>query len=73
MPAWLIKALPFLRGLLPMNKIAAWVVGVVLVVIAGIAGVKGEDVKKEFCSIEKLPESPKIEISAPAEKVDEKK
>jgi hypothetical protein len=62
MSSFLVKVLPVLRGLLPMNKIAAWVVSAFLVVLAGVAGLKGDDIKAEICKAEALPA---VELPAP--------
>lgn len=64
----LVKVLPILRGLLPMNKIAAWVMGAILVVLAGVAGLKGEEIKQEMCAAPSLPAvsvSPAAPVEAP--------
>ncbi len=48
MPPALLKILPFLRNLLPVNKIAAWIVGVALVAIIPILGANKEEVYAEL-------------------------
>lgn len=50
-----------------MNKIFAWIVSAVLVVLAAVAGLKGDDIKAELCKAEALPA-----VVVPAPVVEEK-
>ena len=67
MSSFLVKVLPVLRGLLPMNKIAAWFLGVLTIVIAGVLGTQGDEIKEKYCANADLPkvEAPAVEVPAP--------
>ncbi len=56
----------FLKKLLPMDRIVAFVIGLIATAIIAIAGADGTEVKKKFCESE-LPKIPAV--SAPAETV----
>lgn len=55
----------FVKKLLPMNKIGAFILGLIGAAIAVVVGVSNSDLKKSFCEAEVVA-LPKLEAPAPA-------
>ena len=44
--------LTFLKSVLPTKKIAAWILGVIGLLVAGVMGVANSDLKAQYCASE---------------------